>query len=79
MAKNREILCKQHASREKMLTNVDMSTSCRHVHVRPHCFILIEACSCIDWNCPISREKYLKIDCSVKMPLRWLIMEVADS
>ena len=27
-------------------TNVDMSTSCRHVHVRPRCFILIEACSC---------------------------------
>ena len=27
-------------------TNVKMSTSCRHVHVRPHCFILTEACSC---------------------------------
>ena len=23
-----------------------MSTWCRHVHVRPHCFILTEACSC---------------------------------
>ena len=23
-----------------------MSTLCRHVHVRPHCFMLIEACSC---------------------------------
>ena len=27
-------------------TNVDMSTWCRHVHVRLHCFILTEACSC---------------------------------
>ena len=27
-------------------TNVDMSTWCRHVHVRPHCVILTEACSC---------------------------------
>ena len=27
-------------------TNVDMSKRCRHVHVRPHCFILTEACSC---------------------------------
>ena len=26
-------------------TNVDMSTWCRHVHVRPHCFIPIKACS----------------------------------
>ena len=30
----------------------------------------------VDWNWPISREKYLKIDWSVKMPLHWLIMEV---
>ena len=27
-------------------TNVDMSTWCPHIHVRPHCFILTEACSC---------------------------------
>ena len=27
-------------------TNVDMATWCRHVHVRLHCFILTEACSC---------------------------------
>ena len=33
----------------------------------------------VDWNWPISREKYLKIDWSVKMPLHWLIMEVAGS
>ena len=26
-------------------TNVGMSTSCRRVHVTPHCFILTEACS----------------------------------
>ena len=31
----------------------------------------------VDWNWPISREKYLKIDWSVKMPLHWLIMGVA--
>ena len=27
-------------------TNVDMSTWYRQIHVRPHCFILAEACSC---------------------------------
>ena len=27
-------------------TNVDISTSCRNIHVRPHYFILTEACSC---------------------------------
>ena len=31
----------------------------------------------VDWNWPISREKYLKIDWSVKMALYWLIMGVA--
>ena len=29
----------------------------------------------VDWNWPISREKYLKIDWSVKMPLHWFIRE----
>ena len=33
----------------------------------------------VDWNWPISREKYLKIDWSVKMPLYWLIMGAAGS
>ena len=33
----------------------------------------------VDWNWPISQEKYLKIDWSVKMPLHWLIMGVAGS
>ena len=28
----------------------------------------------VDWNWPISREKYLKIDWSVEMPLHWLIL-----
>ena len=28
----------------------------------------------VDWNWPISQEKYLKIDWSVKMLLHWLIM-----
>ena len=33
---------------------------CWHVHVRPHCFILTEACSCrLELAC-FSREKYLK-------------------
>ena len=34
----------------------------------PHCFILTEACPSyhVDWNWPISPEKYLKIDWSVK-------------
>ena len=31
----------------------------------------------VDWNWPISREKYHKIDCSVKMPFHWLIMRVS--
>ena len=29
----------------------------------------------VDWNWPISREKYPKIDWSVKMPLHWLVRE----
>ena len=33
----------------------------------------------VDRNWPISRGKDLKIDWSVKMPLQWLIMEVAGS
>ena len=33
----------------------------------------------VDWNWPISREKRLKIDWSVKMPLHWVIMGVAGS
>ena len=33
----------------------------------------------VDWNWPISREKYLKIDWSVKIPLHRLIMGVASS
>ena len=28
----------------------------------------------VDWNWPILREKYVKIDWSVKMPLHWLMM-----
>ena len=33
----------------------------------------------VDWNWPISREKYLKIDWSVKIPLHWLIMGVGSN
>ena len=33
----------------------------------------------VDWNWSISREKYLEVDWSVKMPLHWLIVGVAGS
>ena len=33
----------------------------------------------VDWNLPILREKFLKVNLSVKMPLQWLIMGVAGS
>ena len=33
----------------------------------------------VDWNWYILREKYLKIDWSVKMSLRWLIMGVTGN
>ena len=33
----------------------------------------------VDWNCPISCEKYQKIEWSLKMPLHWLLMGVAGS
>ena len=42
--------------------------TCRHVHVRPKR-------AHVEWNWPISREKYLKIDWYVKMPLHWLIRD----
>ena len=38
----------------------DISTWCWHVLVRPHCFIITEACSC-RLELPILWEKYLKI------------------
>ena len=34
-------------------------------------------CVHVDWNWPIPRAKYLKIDWSAKMPLQWFIMGVA--
>ena len=33
----------------------------------------------VNWNWPISWQKYLKIDWSVKMLLHWLLMGVAGS
>ena len=48
--------------------------SCRHVHVRLHCFILTEACSC-RLELAYFAGKLSKIDWSVKMPLHWLIYE----
>ena len=57
--------------------------ACRHdvdiiIHVRPHCFILSEACSC-RLEMAYFMRKYLKIDWSVKLPLHLLIMGVAGS
>ena len=46
-------------------TNVDTLTWCWHVHARQHCFILTDLAH-VDWKWSISREKYLKIDSSVK-------------
>ena len=51
--------------------DVDMFTSGRLVLSLPRG-------AYVDWNWPISREKYLKIDWSVKMPL-YLLMGVAGS
>ena len=61
---------------------IDMWTSCRHVHVRPHFFTLTAGahvtqarCSCLvcrlDWNWPISREKHLKIVCKNALALTY--------
>ena len=50
--------------------------ACRHVHVRPRCFILSEACSS-RLTVAYFAGKNLKIDWSIKMPLHWLIMGVA--
>ena len=61
-------------------------TNCNHKHrIMLTCsreaalFYLYRSVLRVDWNWPISREKYLKIDWSVKMPLHWLIMGVAGS
>ena len=40
---------------------VDMSTLCRHVHVGRIALSLPKRAH-VDWNWPISREKYLKLD-----------------
>ena len=40
-----------------------------------NCFIPTEVCSCT-LKLAYLREKYLKIDWSVKMPLHWLIVEL---
>ena len=50
--------------------------ACRHVHVRPRCFILSEACSS-RLTVTYFAGKNLKIDWSIKMPLHWLFMGVA--
>ena len=57
----------------------------KHTYVRlaiiVYCQIVLflPNCAHVDWNWPMSRKKYLKIDWSVKMPFHWLIMGVAGS
>ena len=53
--------------------------TCRHVHVRPRCSTLTEACSCRLQLAYFAGKNYLKIDWSVEMLLHWLIMGVAGS
>ena len=52
--------------------------TCRHVHVRPHCSILMEALSC-RLELAYLAGKISSIDWSAKMPLHRLIMGVAGS
>ena len=52
-------------------SNVDISTCAHEVALfYPYRSVLMQR----EWNWPISREKHLTIDWSVKMPLHWLIM-----
>ena len=53
-------------------TNVDMSRGASIV-------LFLPQCAHVDWNWPFSREKYLKIDWSVKISLHWLIIGVEGS
>ena len=41
-------------------TNVDMSTLCRRIHVRPHIVLSLPKRAHVDWNWPLSREKKSK-------------------
>ena len=66
-----DVICDLLLNRRKATWNLfvnykhGLMLTCRHAHVRPHCLILTEACSSrLEWS--ISREKYLKIDWSVK-------------
>ena len=56
--------------------NHRLMLTCQHVHMRPHCLSLAKRVH-VDWNWPISREKYLNIDWSVKMSLHWFIIKAA--
>ena len=59
-----------------------MSTRCGHVKDKWGGIVLSllkRAHAYEDWNWPISREKYLNIDWSVRVPLHWLIMGVGGS
>ena len=46
--------------------------------MRPHSLTLPKRAH-VDWNWPITGEKYLNLDCSVKMPLQLLFIGVAGS
>ena len=56
-------------------SNVDMST----VFTWGRIVLSLPKRAHVDWNWLISREKYLKIDWSVKMLLHWFIMGVTGS
>ena len=56
--------------------------TCRHdvdMHTGGRILLSLPKRAHVDWTWPISREKYLKVDLSVKMQLHWLIMGVAGS
>ena len=59
-----------------------LMSACRHdvdIFTCGRIVLYLPKCAHVDWNWSISRGKYLKIDLSVKMPLHWLIMEIAGS
>ena len=61
---------------------VDMSTLCQHyvdMFTWGRIVLSLPKRAHVDWNWPISCEKYLKLDWSVKMTSHWLIMGVAGS
>ena len=58
-------------------------TNCNHKYglllTRRHDVNMSTKLAHVEWNWPILRELYLKIDWSIKMPLHWFVMGVAVS